>query len=302
MTAEISPLDDASQSEPCPTPLAWQEVVKSFRESAQSRVFTTDDADVTVTEFGQGPPLVFFPGLAGGPLLFALTAWLLKDEFRSLLFEHPRYRVRPAPRDLIKCTSENWAMAVEHLCPQGADLYACSLGSQIALKTMASYPRLIRSAVLQGAWAVRSLTWAERSLLQLGRWSPFSIRRTPLWLSAQIQNHRRWFPPFDETRFGFLLNETGQTPTRDVADRLLAAGRTDLTGLLPSLPQQILILHCEGEGRVIDQTQQELQRRLPRAQSEAMPLAGQYPYLTHPHRLVKIIRSFLTQVGAETTT
>jgi pimeloyl-ACP methyl ester carboxylesterase len=285
-----NPIETAPASEPCPTPLAWQEVVSSFRAAATVRVFSTEFGDVTATEFGRGQPIVFFPGLAGGPLLFSLTSWLLKEDFRSIILEHPQFDRAPSSVQLVPRTAEAFGLAIEHLCPEGANVYATSFGSQIALQLMASRPGLVRNSFLQGAWAARQLTWAEKGLLRTGSWLRRPVRQIPLWLSAQIQNHRRWFPPFDETRFGFLLNEVGQTPTRVIARRLLAAGSTDLRPKLSSILQPTVILHCEGEGGLVAAAERELEERLPHARSEEMYHSGHYPYLTHPHRLAKILR------------
>ncbi len=288
-------LTNEPQSEPCPAPLAWQEVAQSFRADAAVRLVATDDAEITMAEFGQGPPLVVLPPLAGSSLLYCLTAWLLKDDCRLLLLDAPRFGRTPRPRDLIARTADAFSVAIEHVCPEGADLYAPSASGQTALDLMARYPRLVRRALLQGAWAARRWTFAEKLLLRAARWLPMQVRRTPLWLPSQIQNHRRWFPPFDDTRFGFLLNEAGSTRLSDLGNRLLAAGATDLRPRLPAVSQPVLVLRCEGDGPLIDAAQTELEQGLPHARGETLSMTGHYPYLTHPHRLVKIIKNFLLE-------
>jgi pimeloyl-ACP methyl ester carboxylesterase len=297
-----NPIEPVAASEPCPTPLAWQEVVSSFRAAATVRPFETEFGTVTATEFGSGRPLVFFPGLAGGPLLFSLTSWLLKEDFHSILLEHPQFSSPVSSKQLVPQTAEAFGLAIEHLCPRGAYVYAPSIGSQIALQLMASRPALIRSAFLQGAWAARQLGWIEKTLLRLGSFSGAPLRRVPLWLPAQIQNHRRWFPPFDETRFGFLLNEIGQTPIREISRRLLAAANTDLRPLLPSIVQPTVILHCEGEGRLLAAAELELEQQLACVRKEEMFHSGLHPYLTHPHRLVKLLRAWVEMADAANQT
>ncbi|WP_437224728.1 alpha/beta fold hydrolase [Planctomicrobium sp. SH661] len=283
--------------EPCPAPLAWQEIAQSFHESAQSRVMSTTLADVKVMEFGTGRPIVFFPSICGSSRLFCLTAWLLKEEYRSILIESPQFHRKTSPATLVKQTAETLAMVTEHLVSDGADVYASGFSSQVALEMMSSRPKIIRSAFLQGAWAHRSLNAVERSVLQVCRMTRRPLNRMPLWQSMQIENHRRWFPPFDETRFGFLLQEAGETPTCELAKRFLAAHQTDLRPRLNTISQPVLILHCEGEGRQVAAAEEEMEQLLPHVEREEMYHSGHFPYLTHPHRLVKILKPFLSRQG-----
>lgn len=291
MSDEPASTTVSPDSEPCPTPLAWQEVVQAFDQQAVIRTFDADACELDVTEFGSGPPLLCLPGLTGTPRLFALTAWLLREEFRCILVDHPRWKQRPRDDRLIPETTDVIAAVARHLAPDGLDLLATTYGGQVALDLMHREPATVRRAVLQSCWACRTLTRTERMLLRVGKHLSRPIQKVPLWLSTQVQNHRRWFPPFDETRFGFLLNQAYQTPAREVSRRLLASAATDLRPVLPALEHPIRIVRCEGEGKLIGLAQDELQQGLPHATVDEMHTTGLFPYLTHPHRLVKILRA-----------
>jgi hypothetical protein len=67
----------------------------------------------------------------------------------------------------------------------------------------------------------------------------------------------------------------------------------DLRPRLPEIPQPVLLVETEGEGTATRACQQELAAALPNATNETILGTGQYPYLTHPHRLAKILRQFL---------
>lgn len=300
MTAENPALSEP-KSEPCPAPLAWQEIAQSFHESAESRIISIPNADLRVTEFGTGRPVVFLPGTSGSARLFCLTAWLLKEEYRSILIEFPRFHYRPAPAALVSQCAEAYSMAIEHLSPGGADLYASAFSSQVALEMMNAWPSVIRSLFLQGGWANRQFTRTEQAVLTVGRFIPLKLGRIPFWKSAQIENHRRWFPPFDETRFGFLLQEAAETPARDTALQLLAAARTDLRPRLQEIQQPVLVLHCEGEGRQIAAAEADLERLLPNVKQTEMYHSGHFPYLTHPHRLIKVLKPFWESLEQSTS-
>jgi len=296
MTSE-SPNLNPPGFEPCPTPLAWHDVAQSFHESATSRIFETPLAELKVTEFGTGHPIFFLPPLYGSSRLFCLTAWLLKEEYRSVFLETPRFYQSPSPEKLVSETAQVLSLGIEHLSPRGADLYASGFSGQAAIQLMARWPHLIRSVFFQGVWGCRQFNAVEKLLLQLGRIPPVRLKKLPFWQTTQIENHRRWFPPFDETRFGFLLQEAGETRTCDFARRMLAASRTDVRPLLRDIQQPVAILHCEGEGRQLAASGAEMEATLPHVIREEMPHSGQFPYLTHPHRLIKILKPFWQSVA-----
>ena len=161
-------------------------------------------------------------------------------------------------------------------------------------------PRRLEKVILQQAFAYRRLSWVERLLVQVGHWIPGPVKRVPGWKTIQEQNHRPWFPPFDQTRWQFLLEDTGQVPISALAARAAVLRRFDMRADLSADSHPVLLIRTEGEGQLAGQCHEELAARLPRVQSEWLSLCGQIPYLTHPHRMAKLIRGFL--LGEETGT
>ena len=98
----ILPMPDTSllpaESMDCPAPLAWQDVVASWRE--ESEPFETDGCHGPVRgrTLGRGPALYFANPLLGRCELFALLAWLLRDEFRCVLFDDSTLQNPRTPR------------------------------------------------------------------------------------------------------------------------------------------------------------------------------------------------------------
>ncbi len=288
---------DSSQSapqeektEPCPTPLVWQEVVRTFDAQQTQLDFRTTGGHLKLTSFGSGQPLLFFPGHVATPRLFALIAWLLKDQYRCLLVQHPFWNKTPSANKVIQLTAKMLSEFLVSGIPEGVDVFGSGFGGQVALQLALDSPELVRKSVLQSAWAHRDMNLIEQTTLRFGTCLPSSLGRVPLWSAAQVQNHRLWFPPFDETRFGFLLEETRQCRTRNVARRLLAACKTNLTPQLANITHPVHVLTCEGDGPLLEKLQQRLKDSLPNVTSEEMHTTGQYPYLTHPHRIAKLIR------------
>lgn len=285
-------LAPAAAAEGCPTPLAWQEVVRSVVEQSRAIEFRWPGGKIQGLDFGKGPPLVFLPTATGTDRMFALTAWLLRDDYRCLLLGNPLWDKLPALKSIAATTAQHLAEALPTYFGGACHLYACGTGVTTAVHLLKHGPAVVDSAILQGGGGTK-LTWAEWLTLNLGRWSRRQMKQTPLWMSVQAQNHRPWFPPFDESRFGFMMNEMGDQAARDVAARILADSAASIHSILPRIEQPVLLLDCEGHGRLIDSQSQHLASHLPHVQREAMHSAGMFPYLTHPHRLVKVLKPFL---------
>jgi pimeloyl-ACP methyl ester carboxylesterase len=268
-------------------------VLEEFRAQRTNVPFTFQGRPAVAYAFGAGRPLCFLNPAAGNSELFALTAWLLRDECECLLFDYPPLPPFGSPlAALDKCGAALRAAA--DVGRHGRfSVIAAGLGSHIALHLMSTEPDCVEAAVLVCGSARRTLSFVERGLLAWGRLWPGPARRIPGWLAVQQQNHRRWFPPFDATRWEFLLDNLGATPTAQLARRMSVMSGIDLRPSLPGIRQPVLLVRTEGEGAVSAACQDELAACLPHAQSEWLHTTGQLPYLTHPHRLAKLVKSFL---------
>lgn len=286
------PPEGLEEREPCPTPLLWQDIVLSFHQDRREGNVAFSGGHVTATQYGTGAPLVFLPGNQCTARLYALIAWLLKDDRQCWVLDHPQFSKRPAAASLIEATATAYSAVLKDLFGGSVNIYASDYAVPVALKMMLGQESVIHKAVLQSGWANRPLVQREKGLLRIGQLLPLKIRRVPLWTSSQVQNHRPWFPPYDETRFSFLLSESSQLSVRDVTSRLLAAAETDLTPELQRIKHEVLLLRAEGDSPLQVAQQDLLERELENQKSEWMHTTGNYPFLTHPHRLVKILRDF----------
>lgn len=297
-------LDGGGQ--PCPTPQVWHQVLASFREQADSWSIDRDGRTITGRTIGSGPPVYFLNGIGGTHELFVLTAWLLRDEFRCVLFDSPAPDRSPVithtpaaglagadcvPPQLRQLAEDLLAVA-DHHGDSRFSLSATSFGVTVALAAMAIAPQRIDRGVLQGGFARLSLSVAERMLIRLGRWLPGRVKHLPLRKVVQWQSHRPWFPPFDETRWQFFSDDTGGLPLRTLAGRAAVLPRCDLNPLLSQIHTPLLVIRGEGEGRVSAAAAEGLLSSLADATLQRMPGCGHLPYLTHPHRLVKLLRPF----------
>ncbi|MCA8991426.1 MAG: alpha/beta hydrolase [Planctomycetaceae bacterium] len=286
----ISPPLEPPAREPCPTPLSWQVIVQQVDEQAHHLNFQWEGGQVDGIELGAGPPLVFLPNATHTARMFALTAWLLRDDFRCVLLNP----TTNTSHQSNATEAQNLGDALRNHFGGPYSLYGCGTGASLAIQLAAKFPETVHHLVLQGGGFGISLAWTERLMLQIGRWFQRPVNTLPLWQATQFRNHRPWFPPFDETRFAFAVQKMGSTRCCDVANRMLACSSVPDTSVTSAITCPTLILQCEGQGRSVNGRGEEYAHRIANAKLEGMHTAGMLPFLTHPHRLVKLLRSFLT--------
>jgi pimeloyl-ACP methyl ester carboxylesterase len=286
--------------EGCPPPLAWQEVLRQFHTEAMPFAVDRGAYRLAGRTWGSGPPLYFLNGIGGNLDLFALTIYLLRDSFRCVIYDYPgttRDGTRPPRLRFEDFVADLFAVA-DHAEDARFHLFATSFGGLVGLGAMLARPERIARAVLQGAFAHRRLSIAERLLIQMCCWHPGRLRHVPLRTWIHQRNHRLWFPPFDESRWQFFFDTAGAVPVATLAHRSAVVRDTDLRAKLGDVRHPVLLVRTESEAAVPEDCHAVLTDRLPNARSEQMLSTGHLPYLTHPHRLVKLLRPFLLEDAA----
>jgi len=275
----------------CPPPLAWQEVLRDFHRTADAWYLDRENYRIVGRTLGSGPPLYFLNGFSGTSELYALLVWLLRDQFRCVLFDYTLSGAR-GPLSFERLADD--LVAVARTCGDDTcDLFASSLGGLVALTAMRREPARFRRAIIQAGFARRELSLAERGLIRLCRLHPGKLRSVPFRRLIQQQSHRVWFPPFDATRWEFLLQNTGGVRVSGLAHLAGMVRDADLRPMLREILQPVLLVGTEGEGRILENCGLELAEGLAGSRREFLNGTGQFPFLTHPHRLAKVIRGFL---------
>lgn len=276
----------------CPTPLSCADVLEEFRDQSVPWSLDRGDCIVSGRTWGTGPAVYFLNGAGGTHQLFVPVVWLLRKNVRCVVYDYPGGK--PAR---VSLTAERLAedlLAVANA--QGDETFACyaaSFGGLVALAAMRLSPERITRAMIQNGFAYRHLTRFERLLIRIGRRWPGSLDRVPGYRSLLRQNHAMWFPPFDPGRWQFFLYEAGRVPVAELAGRAAVIRDTDLRPHLAKIKQPVVLIGTEGEGRVNRLCRAELADVLPNAAVEILPDSGQLPCLTQPHRMAKLISSFL---------
>lgn len=293
-TMTAPPPAPPAAGEGCPTPLAWAEVVQAFQELGEVREHAFSRRAVTSRRLGRGKPIYFLNHASGDGLLFALTAWLLKDEAECVVIDYPAVRNELTAAGFLPAVVEGLEQVRSDLGHGSVNVYGATLGGLCGLEWMRQRPASVARGILQTPMFSVPWTPVERTLFAIGRRLPGTLAGLPGWKGMLERNHRDWFPPFDPTRWDFLLANQGATPLRDAAVRLRAAG-TPLSAETKSVAQPVLIVRTEGEGAGLTRNAETLAATLPHASTEWMHTAGHSPFLTHPHRLVKLIRTHLLE-------
>jgi pimeloyl-ACP methyl ester carboxylesterase len=224
--------------------------------------------------------------------LHALLVWLLRDRYRCVVFDY----ATPAARGKVSLAdlADDLIAIADAAGDRRWDVFAPLFGGLVALEAIRRHPDRIGRAVLLGGFAHRSLSRSERFLIRACALHPGRFKHLPLRGILQTQSHRRWFPPFDKTRWQFLYDNTGAVPLAEMARRAAIIRDSDLRPVLNEVRQPVLLVKTEGEGKILEACGEELLQGLPNAKAEWMHDTGHFAYLTHPHRLAKLIDGFLT--------
>jgi pimeloyl-ACP methyl ester carboxylesterase len=293
-----TPIDRADHDgagEPCPPPLMWQDIHQNYLQQSTPWEVVCGSHHVFGRTWGEGRPLYFLNNFVAAAELFSLTAWLLRDQFKCVLFDTTVSGHGGSGRPTMTEYGDDLFAVADAQNDQTFSVYGAAFGAAVGLQAALSQPGRIERMLLQHGFASRRLSFFERCLANVCLRSSALLDRLPQRKRFQAVNHQPWFPPFDQTRFQFLVESTGRLPVRDLARRALAVHSFDVSQRLGEITCPVVLLRTEGEGRVAAETQAVLEQRLPNCRVEWMHSAGQHPYLTHPHRVAKLIQSIFEQ-------
>ena len=272
----------------------WQEVRENYLRDSTAWEMMRGPHRLVGRTWGDGPPLYFLNNFAATAELLSLTVWLLRDQFRCIVFDsvtHDRRSARATTPTMIEFADDLFAVA-DHHSDQRFSVYGAAFGGAVAIQAAIDQPGRIERLILQHGFAHRQLTLFERLLASICLRSGQTLDALPQRRRFQAVNHKPWFPPFDQSRFEFLVQSTGTLPLRDLARRALAVNSFNVVSRLEEISCPTMLLRTEGEGRQAADSQSMLEKALKQPRIEWMHSAGQHPYLTHPHRVAKLVQSF----------
>src|SRR5262249_44656505 len=144
----------------CPPPLEWQEVLREFHRQADAWYLDRKDSRISGRTLGSGRPLYLLNGFSGTHELYALLVWLLRGRYRCWQFGY----VTPASRGRFTLAdlADDLLAVADAADDRRFDVFAPLLGGLVAMEAMRHYPDRIGRGILQGAFAHRRLSRAER--------------------------------------------------------------------------------------------------------------------------------------------
>jgi pimeloyl-ACP methyl ester carboxylesterase len=243
-------------------------------------------------EWGEGPPLVLVPGLAGGFELLGPLARLLAEHYRVISFqlrgEDDCFALR-RQFDLSDLVGD-LAEFLDWHCLERPTLMGVSFGGVLALEFAARFPGRLRSLVVQGAGAR-----FERGLLQrvahvvLSRYSlppdnPFVNQFFNLFFGS---------PQEQGPLFEFVTRQCWQTDQSVMAHRFHLVEHLDLKELLGCIQLPTLILAGTRDLLVSDRSLNDLCQGIPQSQRVRLAGCGHLAFVTHPHLVAAEVRNFL---------
>ncbi len=243
-------------------------------------------------EWGEGPPLVLVPGLAGGFELLGPLARLLSRHFRVISYQLRgeddcfALRRRFDLHDLV----EDLAEFLDWHCLECPALLGVSFGGVLALEFATRYPHQISALVVQGA-GVRF----ERSLLQ--QVAGMVLARYPLpsdnpfvnqFFNLLFGGRQRPGPLFE-----FVTRQCWQTDQSVMAHRLRLVEQFNLDTRIDRIRVPALILAGDRDLLVSAQSLRDLCQGIGRAELVRLAGCGHLAFVTQPGRVALEVERFL---------
>jgi len=240
-------------------------------------------------EWGQGPPLVLVPGLAGGYELLGPLARLLARDFRVIGFQLRGeddcfvLRRRFDLLDLVEDLREflDWRGL------ESPAVLGVSFGGALALELAARYPSRLSSLVVQGTGAR-----FEHGLLQ--KVASLVLSRYPLPSDSPFVNQffnllfgsRRQQDPL----FHFVTRRCWQTDQSVMTHRFHLIEQFDVQPRLKRIRVPTLIVGAERDMLASPQSLQDLAHGIPNARLAQLSGCGHLAFATHPELVAAEIR------------
>ena len=244
--------------------------------------------------WGEGPPLVLVPGLAGGFELLGPLARLLARDFQVISYQLRgeedcfALRRRFGLKDLV----DDLAEFLDWYGLERPALMGVSFGGVLALELAARQPHRLQSLILQGVGAR-----FEKGLLQLV--AGMVLSRYPLPSNNPFVN--QFFNLLFGSRqkpgplFQFVTRQCWQTDQSVMAHRFRLVKAFAMDDRLARIAAPTLILAGDRDLLTSPRSLAELSAGIRRSRSVSLPGCGHLAFATRPERVAEEVKRFLNE-------
>jgi pimeloyl-ACP methyl ester carboxylesterase len=276
--------------------LRLADALRRFKADAAWGVCDTGRYRCAYYTWGQGPPLLFIPGMSDDARSFVPLASLLSADFRCVAYDLPaggpdrarlhRYRHADLVADALAL--------LHHVGAARSYVFGSSFGSTVALGLMHACPDRVPRGALQGGFARRPLRARERFLARLAGYMSGRHGALPFRARMLRRVHHSPFAGREPAVWDYLLTRWGLTRFRALSHRALMLHGLDLRPVLPRIRQPVLLLCGDADPLVGKACEDELLRGLPGAGRVELSGCGHNPIFSHPEVVAEVVRRFLT--------
>ncbi len=247
---------------------------------------------VEYCEWGEGPPIVLIPGMAGGYELLGPLANILAKDFRVISYqlrgEDNCFALRrPFTReDLV----EDLAEFLDYMCLEKPTVMGVSFGGLLALEFAAKYTFRLKDLIVQGTGSR-----FQRGLFQMSLGTVLS--RFPLPSDSPFVN--QFFNLLfgcaakKDALFDFVTRQTWQTDQSMMAHRFQLAESFDITSRLGQIRVPTLVMAGDKDLLVTRQSLKELVDGIENAQFKRLARTGHLAFVTNPALVAEKASQFL---------
>jgi 3-oxoadipate enol-lactonase len=231
---------------------------------------------------GNGPPLVYLPGLDGTGQLFYRQAASLASHFTVIT-----YNLRQDPPFTYADLMADLAALIQHCQAAPINICAESFGGTLALQFALNYPQLVRSLIIVNSFPyfrnrqllIAGLLLAEFVPYEFIQWGRYWAVNWG-WLGEDI-------PVAEKSKF---LAITTTIPKLAIRQRLKLIYDFDVRPQLPALKIPLLLL-ASGRDRLQDSVAeaQLIASQITTAQLQLLPKYGHLPLLAGDCQLTEIL-------------
>jgi 3-oxoadipate enol-lactonase len=248
---------------------------------------------VDYCEWGEGPPIVLIPGLAGGYELLGPLAKILARNFRVISYqlrgEDNCFALRRpfALDDLVADLGE----FLDCLCLEKPTVVGVSFGGVLAMEFAARRPYRLKDLVVQGAGSrferglFQSVAATVLSRFPLPADNPFVNQFFNLLFGGATKK---------DALFDFVTRQVWQTDQSVMAHRFRLVETFDITARLKRIRVPTLVLAGNKDVLVTRRSLAELVEGIPDVECERLPHCGHLAFVTHPALVAGKVRRFLT--------